>query len=194
MDQDLAWWAHTVLDGWRDRPGPRYQRLAAAVVDAVDRGTVRGGARLPAERVLAEALGVSRGTVVAGFEQLAAAGLVERRQGAGTFVVGRPAWTRQPADNPAAALLMRRFAQGGDAVDLSLSVPAGLDHLPPLDWAAVAARLDGHGLDPAGLPALREAIAAHLSSRQGIPTEPGEVVVTAGAQQALTLLAAALVG
>ena len=34
MDQDLAWWSEAVFSGWRQRPGPRYQRLAEALLDA----------------------------------------------------------------------------------------------------------------------------------------------------------------
>ncbi|HXA29346.1 MAG TPA: PLP-dependent aminotransferase family protein [Candidatus Angelobacter sp.] len=190
MDQTLTWWAHALLDGWQDRPGPRYARLAAAILDSVESGRLRPGTRLPAERVLAGALGVSRGTVVSCYDRLVDAGVLRRRQGAGTFVVGRPGWNRPPAENRAAALLLRRLA-GADDIDLSLGVPEGTGHLPPvrLELAELDVR---HQLEPAGLPGLREAVARHLSHRQGLPTEPSQVVITNGAQQALTLLAAAL--
>jgi DNA-binding GntR family transcriptional regulator len=42
------------------------------------------------ERELAGALGVSRGTVAACCEHLVAAGVLGRRQGSGTYVLGRP--------------------------------------------------------------------------------------------------------
>src|SRR6478735_2377520 len=83
MDQDLTWWAEVVFDGWRDRPGPRYARLAAALLEAIDTSTVTRGTRVPAERTLAAVTGTSRGTVVACFDQLAEAGVLIRRQGAG---------------------------------------------------------------------------------------------------------------
>ncbi|MFG3054111.1 GntR family transcriptional regulator [Kitasatospora sp. NPDC048239] len=96
MDRDLGWWVRIALDGWDRGEGPRYRCLAAALADAVERGLVDPGDRLPAERLLAEALGVSRGTAVRGYEELAGAGLVERRRGAGTFVRSRTAWVRTP--------------------------------------------------------------------------------------------------
>ena len=65
MDQDLSWWAEVVFAGWRNRPGPRYARLAAALLEAIDQQTLARGARLPAERTLAAVTGTSRGTVVA---------------------------------------------------------------------------------------------------------------------------------
>ncbi|MGI5128260.1 PLP-dependent aminotransferase family protein [Pseudonocardia sp. CA-107938] len=179
---DQAWWTEVVFRGWRERPGPRHRRLASAVLDAVADGTLGEGTRVPAERALAAALGVSRGTVVACYERLATAGVLARRQGAGTFVLGRPSWTA----GGAATLLLRRNEQ---AIDLSLSVPADRSHLPPIDAAAAWAGLDGAGLDPAGLPALRAAVARHLTRHQQLPTEPDQILVTAGAQEALWLLA-----
>lgn len=186
---DPTWWTQVVFEGWRDRPGPRYQRLAAAIVDAIESGRLDTGTRIPSERLLADTLGVSRGTVVACFDRLADTATIRRRQGAGTFVVGRPSWTRPRPDNPAAALLLRRLADQG-VIDLSLSVPAGTDHLPPVGTPTAA--LTGHGLDPAGLPELRAHVAHHLTTHQQLPTAPDQVVVTTGAQQALSLVVTAL--
>ncbi|MGH8999691.1 MAG: PLP-dependent aminotransferase family protein, partial [Acidimicrobiia bacterium] len=55
----------------------------------------------------------------------------------------------------------------------------------------VADGLHGHGLDPSGSGLLRERVAAHLSAHQQLPTSADQIVVTAGAQQGLSLLAAA---
>ncbi len=192
MDQDLSWWAEVVFGGWRDRPGPRYQRLATALLDAIDRGELRPGARVPAERTLAAAVGASRGTVVACFEHLVAAGVLRRRQGSGTYVAGRPSWAARPAASSVATLLLRRMAADRETVDLSVSAPGDLSHLPPADLTAAWAALDGHGLDPAGLPRLREQVACHLSEHQQLPTEAGQLIITAGAQEALWLLGRAL--
>jgi DNA-binding transcriptional MocR family regulator len=192
MDQDLAWWSEAVFSGWRQRPGPRYQRLAAALLDAVESRVLREGTRVPAERTLAAAVGVSRGTVVASFDHLVAAGVLRRRQGAGTYVVGRPSWAARPADSSIAALLLRRVAGDRETTDLSISSPGDLGHLPPVDLNDTWSSLDGHGLDPSGLPQLRVEVARHLSEHQQLPTEPGQIVITAGAQEALWLLSRAL--
>jgi len=192
MDQGLSWWAEVVFGGWRDRSGPRYQRLAAALLDAIDRGELRSGERVPAERTLAAAVGASRGTVVACFEHLVAAGVLRRRQGSGTYVAGRPSWVARPAASSVATLLLRRMAADRETIDLSVSAPGDLRHLPPADLGAAWAALDGHGLDPAGLPQLRDDVARHLSEHQQLPTEPGQLIITAGAQEALWLLGRAL--
>lgn len=187
MDQDLTWWGGVVLAGWRQRAGPRYRRIAAAVLEAIDDGRLPTASRLPAERILADALGVSRGTVVAALDQLAEAGAVRRRQGSGTYVAGRPGWTSPRTASGAAAILLRQLADR-EHVDLSLSVPAGTDHLPPVDLGSLAGRLSGHGLESAGLPDLREQIARHLTEHLQLPTSPEQLVVTTGAQQALCLI------
>jgi DNA-binding transcriptional MocR family regulator len=194
MDQDLTWWAEVVFAGWRDRPGPRYARLAAALLEAIDQHTVRRGTRVPAERTLAAVVGASRGTVVACFDHLVTAGVLTRRQGAGTYVAGRPSWAARPATSVVATMLLRRIAEDREVIDLSVSAPGDLRHLPPVDAEAAWQSLDGHGLDPAGLPALRAEVARHLTEHQGLPTDPDQLVITAGAQEALWLLGRVLPG
>ena len=56
----------------------------------IERGELRPGDRLSAERELATELGVSRPTVRAGLHALAAMGVTESRQGAGTFITAGP--------------------------------------------------------------------------------------------------------
>jgi GntR family transcriptional repressor for pyruvate dehydrogenase complex len=56
----------------------------------IERGALRPGDRLAPERELAQELGVSRPTVRAGLHALAAMGVTESRQGAGTFITGGP--------------------------------------------------------------------------------------------------------
>src|SRR5215469_9251099 len=155
MDQDsrdLTWWAEVVFAGWRQRPGPRYQKLAAALLEAIDQRTLPRGTRVPAERTLAAVTGTSRGTVVACFDQLVEAGVLTRRQGAGTFVAGRPSWAARPAPGSVATMLLRRVAADRETIDLSVSAPGDLRHLPAVDMPAALQGLDGHGMDPDGLP------------------------------------------
>jgi DNA-binding transcriptional MocR family regulator len=194
MDQDLSWWAEVVFAGWRGRPGPRYARLAAALLEAIDAGTLARGVRVPAERTLAAVTGTSRGTVVACFDQLVEAGVLSRRQGAGTFVAGRPSWAGRPAAGSVVAMLLRRVAEDRETIDLSVSAPGDLRHLPAVGPETAWHSLDGHGLDPVGLPSLRTLIARHLTEHQGLPTEPDQLIVTSGAQEALWLLGRVLPG
>lgn len=188
MSKELSWWSEVVFGGWQGRAGPRYQRLAAALLDAVDQRVVAAGMRVPSERQLAAAVGASRGTVVACFEQLVAAGVLRRQIGAGTFVVGRVSWTAPVAAGARPALAGWQRGAGLGGIDLTVGSPADLSHLPPVDAGAAWAGLDGHGLDPRGQPALREAVARHLTVHQQLPTSAEQIVITGGAQEALFLL------
>lgn len=81
----------------------------------------------------------------------------------------------------------------GSRIDfLGAHLPAAQPFLAE-EWAAaapdVAAQLGHHGYLGLGLPALREAIAAHLTAG-GLPTVAEQVLVTSGAQQAIGLVAA----
>jgi len=64
--------------------------VVAQVRGLIERGEIRSGDRLPPERDLAQQLGVSRPSVRSGLKSLAAMGVVQIRQGAGTFITGGP--------------------------------------------------------------------------------------------------------
>jgi GntR family transcriptional regulator len=68
---------------------PLYQRLSAALLDAMTVGSIAGGQALPSERRLSVELGISRVTVRRALELLARDGRVRRQQGAQTRVVER---------------------------------------------------------------------------------------------------------
>src|SRR5829696_8550875 len=68
---------------------PLFEQIAFAVKDAVARGDLAQGAKLPSVRELAQELSINPNTVVRAYEALERDGLVTRRQGAGCFVTGR---------------------------------------------------------------------------------------------------------
>ena len=69
-----------------DGPAPLRHRIADAVVAELRTGRLRPGDTLPSTRALASALGLSRGPVVAAYDELAAAGFVVSRAGSGVRV------------------------------------------------------------------------------------------------------------
>jgi Transcriptional regulators containing a DNA-binding HTH domain and an aminotransferase domain (MocR family) and their eukaryotic orthologs len=172
--------------GWQALAPTVAGALAAGVREAVLDGRVPPGGRLPAERRLAAQLGVSRGTVIAAYASLRADGWLTTRHGSGSTV-----------EIPQALRL--RYAplsidQPGTLLDLRRAVPAAPESYP----AALAAALDratpillGDGDPGAGLPELRELIADRYT-REGLPTRPGQILVTAGARAAISLLVAHL--
>lgn len=65
------------------------QQVRAYVLDKIDRGEWREGDRIPSESQLAEHFDASRMTIHIALRDLAAEGVLVRRQGAGTFVATR---------------------------------------------------------------------------------------------------------
>src|SRR3954467_9383176 len=92
---------------------------------------------------------------------------------------------------PSATLAMaaeakRLKAEGVDVLDFALGEP---DFDPPTNVQEAAFRAirsgQTHYTPPAGIPELREAVAAHYSAREGLPTKAAQVVVSNGAKHAL---------
>ncbi|MEJ2668395.1 MAG: GntR family transcriptional regulator [Deinococcales bacterium] len=71
-------------------PTPAYLQLRQALRQAIEDGSLRPGRALPSERELAQRLGLSRMTVRRAFEELERGGLLEQRQGSGTYVRAHP--------------------------------------------------------------------------------------------------------
>jgi GntR family transcriptional regulator len=70
-------------------PEPLFEQIAFAVKEAVARGELLTGTRLPSVRELAQELSINPNTVVRAYDLLTRDGVVVRRQGAGCFVTGR---------------------------------------------------------------------------------------------------------
>src|SRR5438093_839825 len=184
------------LGEWTRADGARYVRLAGAIRSSIERGDLAAGARLPAQRVLARWLGVSRTTVVMAYDALVREEWLASRQGSGTVVRRSPARAVAGRGGAAAVLSARNVVFRGLVERSGAEIEflgAHFDGLPTVFEAAwkeakadLAVLLRGHGYMPLGLPDLRAAIARHLE-RAGLPTKAEQVLVTSGAQQAITL-------
>lgn len=176
---------------WTQGDGTLAQRLARALAALVESGELRAGDRLPAERVLAQTISVSRGTVVSAYGILAEDAIVERRQGSGTSVAGSTLRLAAPTRSGRGEAL---FSAVPSSIDLLRSVPQMPElavelvgkHVPALDPLLLSET------DPVGLPILRSRIAQHFAD-EGTPTTPEQILVTHGAQSALHLVVGALV-
>jgi len=193
------------LDPARGLARQLYQALRERILD----GRLAGNTRLPASRELADRLGVSRNTVGRAFDQLYAEGFVQARVGDGTYVAELAASARPPALQPSSpapsAALQRVQAQqlrvpaSGAPRAFRVGVPA-FDLFPFETWARLQARFWrkpsparlGYG-DPAGDGQLRELVAAYLRNSRGLHCDPAQIVITCGAQQAISLCAQLLV-
>jgi len=171
----------TLLEGWRDA-GAAYSALADRIRLLVLDGRISSGTRLPAERELAAQLDVSRTTVTAAYAQLRDAGYLCSIRGSGSMV-------QLPHRTPVLS-----EAQPPEYLDFSKAT------MPAIPEVASAARLAAEqlpaylgesGFDPVGMIELRQALADRYTAR-GLSTTPDQIMVTVGAQHAISLIARTL--
>jgi len=173
---------------------PACRLLAREIGRLADAGELPPGDTLPAERALAAALKVSRGTVTRAYQALRDDGRARTRPGQGTRVTRAPGAAGGTADNAAynaadgtsdgAVADLATAAVGcASRVAAALQDPASLPHFPERSLVT-----DTPGCPPFGWPALRQAIADMLTAWHGIPTTASQVLVTTGTRQALDLL------
>ncbi|MFI6092388.1 PLP-dependent aminotransferase family protein [Streptomyces sp. NPDC051218] len=199
--------------------GGRADWLARQLRLAIADGRLPVGSKLPATRVLAGELRVSRGLITEAYQRLSEDGHLAGRGRNGTVVVAAPAKTRpeapagppqqppQPQPHPSSLFAA---PPGIDIFDALRAAPARIDLSPGMpDLAAfpraawlraertvlkdLSASAFGYG-DPRGAPALRRAVTDWLARNRGIRADPGEVVIVAGTAQTLTLLGQVLHG
>jgi GntR family transcriptional regulator/MocR family aminotransferase len=194
---------HVSLVGRKDLAGEIYRQLRGAILD----GRLRPGDSLPPTRELAQRLSVSRTTVTVAYDRLNGEGFVASRVGAGTFV-SEDAPSAARGSRPTAGPLRPRRIWDGVALPTAFAAPAAFDfrtgipdakRFPYETWRRLMARelrpaAVGRGIyaDPAGHPALREAIVRHIGTSRGVMADPGDVTITNGTQQALDLVARVL--
>jgi GntR family transcriptional regulator/MocR family aminotransferase len=182
-----------------------YDGLRRAILEA----RLSPGQRVPSTRALAEDLGVSRLPVLTAYDQLLHEGYLEGRTGSGTFVSAaipddlltppQPPDARAPArrSKRATHAALRPRDEGGLG-PFRMSLPA-LDRFPHPMWARLVARrarmlrpADMAYGDPAGLVALRVAVAEHLRAARAVQCEVEQVLIVSGSQAAARLAATVL--
>lgn len=182
--------AHRLADLLRHapQPGPAYQGVADGLRLLLLDGELTSGMRLPSERELSRALGLSRTTVAAAYALLQQRGLLSARRGAGNFVTAGTEEIASPL-LPAPTV----GAEGGviGLCAASSEAPPGLAAAYASSLTALPGLLSGSGYFPDGLPSLRERLASWYAAR-GLPTEPDQLVITSGALSALNVVGRAL--
>jgi GntR family transcriptional regulator/MocR family aminotransferase len=182
--------AHDLLLGVdRSRRASIGRQIEDQVREAIRSGRLRGGADLPSTRALAEDLSVSRGVIERAYAQLSAEGYINLRRGA-TPSVRHGNLRNAPAEGSDEQERVR--------FDLRPHMPDTCE-FPRHAWqrsqrAAVvdASAADLGYSDPAGLWTMREAVAEYLGRARGVATSPSDMLVTAGASNALSLLCRSL--
>lgn len=170
---------------------PAYEGVAHGLRDLIIDGRIPTGIRLPSERELTEALGVSRTTVARAYALLRDLGFLESRQGSGSVAVlprsdtNRGDHLLRPTDGGVA---------GEDVIDLTCAAPSpgpGLMRTYERATTELAPYLGGTGYYPSGLPMLRDLVAATFTAR-GVATAADQILIVPGALAGLAVAARAL--
>lgn len=199
--------AGTSLQAWL------YQSLREAILS----GRLPAGSKLPGSRALAGHYAIARGTVQAAYQQLLSEAYVEAHVGSATrvcnvlpdtslqagYVRRKVLPDRQPARTAPETGWVERlgaitpifgrravtpglhpfFPHRGDVSAFPVDLWRKL-HIQQLRSSRAATLLDS---DPAGLPALREAIAGYLAIARGVPVPAEQILVLNSVQQGLDL-------
>ena len=166
---------------------PLSDQVANQLRDLISSGGLPGGTPLPPSRQLAADLLVSRGVIVAAYDQLRHQGWLVSRQGAGTRVASHP------STDVVAAAERRRWDR-----DLHPEV-TDVSSFPRVAWSraftAALAQLPTQELgyrSMRGIPQLREELAAYLARVRRVRVQPDQIVICAGLLQAVGILRSVL--
>ncbi len=183
-----------------------HRQLYLQLRSLIERRRLPSGAMLPATRQFAKDLQVGRNTVIAAYEQLALEGFVSIAHGRRPVISELPIHHRRETGGRASAnnLLSRRgqlmarlpYHHGEPGM---LAFHPGLpdaQNFPFNTWARLVARRAKHARNDlfgtyhvTGYPLLKEALAHYLAASRGVDCEPGQIIITPGAQSAFDILA-----
>jgi len=161
---------------------PRYLALVEAIAEAIERGELKVGERLPPQRRLAWKLGLNPSTTQQAYREAAARHLVAGAVGRGTYVLA--------GSKEATLFRLKRHDAQQQVIDLSTNVPVVDPHSHDLQHSLRAlldqgaSELLDHYLDAEQLLLGRLHGARWLANR-GLTLAIDELLLCGGAQQAL---------
>lgn len=200
----------------RENETSLFQQIYEGLRQAILSNRLQVGVRLPSSRLLAKELKVARNTVMAVYDQLIAEGYLQGKSRTGTFVAENipvELLETRIAQTPAKSTVLRQIAKRGrsfretsfwftsihDAPRAFQMGFSAIDEFPIEIWARITSRrlrtMPRKLLDYCetnGYPPLREEIAKYLTASRGVRCESSQVIIVAGSQQGLDLIARVL--
>ncbi len=220
MKNGSGWAALYAFEVDRAADAPVFRQVYLQLRSAILSGALRPGTKLPSTRELATQLGISRSAIVAAFEQLLAEGYALGKKGAGTFITsdlpepfvatrGRSKRSTSLSKAKTSSREMAASRERGDFVDVTSQSderPFNLgrtliDARTAELWRKLNARtlrsFGSHHLgygDPQGMLELRRSVCDYLQAARAVRCEPGQVLITAGTQQVVDIVARVMPG
>lgn len=167
--------------------GPRYLAIVSAIAEAVERGHLKAGDKMPTHRDLADAVGVTTGTITRAYSEAAKRGLLVGETGRGTFVKANIFEDAFPSVSS---------AENEELIDFSLNIPplsAG-DLLGKALTGTLSSLAERPGLSalfgyqPASGLERHRAAGATWVERSGLSTDAQQVLICTGALHAMTVV------
>src|SRR5690242_1138740 len=179
------------------RSGPRSSQVARALIDAIARGQVHDGDRLPSTRTLAATFGLARTAVVAAYEELTAAGFLVARPGGSTYV-------ERGAGDAARAGAFGTVLSGASGAGLPPPAPSAPRPATPItydlrpgladpgliserDWTRAMRLAASPARQPP--PDLRDQLTGHLRRARGLAVDPADIFLFPSVSSALRAVA-----
>ena len=123
---------------------PIYRQLVDSIENAIKTGKLQPEEKLPTVHELSDRLGIARGTIKRGYDELERMGLIEKLQGRGTFVSYRPPETQSRKEQAMAAIdeLLDRldamgFSTGETKIFLDLKLRQRAEQSDPIKLAVL---------------------------------------------------------
>lgn len=187
----------------KDSNLPYYQQIINEIIQAIQKGELVPGDKLPPERNLAKLYGVNRSTVVRALEELVSFGWITRKQGSGTIVAEGRWGSRQLQTNQWRSLLASPFLKEDPyltELKKHQDLPSHLDlftgdlpedlipdfEFPAITWEQILQ--EKKQMTPTGYLPLKKAITKHLTKQLQLPTENQDLLITSGSTQGISLL------
>lgn len=171
---------------------PLYQQVIETIESGILSGQLLPGEKLPSERDMSQFFNVNRSTIVRAMEELHDRNIVVRRVGSGTYVntqkwgtftEPRMYWNQQISQTPFQKKVQYDLANG----DLPVSLYPSL-HLPEIDWQLLLEAEQEHNAMRLGTQRLRATVQRYLREEHHWQVGLDEILITAGTQQAISLI------
>lgn len=195
---------------------PLHQQIYSQLRWAILSGRLKSGQRLPASRVLAKSLGLSRTTVIQGYDQLISEGYLQTRPGAGTYVctqlpeilleTERVEHLHQTTAEISLSVYGQRINQAQintsrEPFEISFRYGQPALELFPVElWRKLLSKHCratnqwlNYAEDILGYRPLRESLAVYLQHSRAVRCTADQIIITNGSQQALSLVTQLLV-
>lgn len=178
----------------KGRDLPLTRQIFDQIRSAILSGRLQAGEQLPSTRELASTLRISRNVILDAYEQLLAEGYLVSRSGSGTYVENGVYLKSEKQNNLPAGPVAGK-SNLTRVIDFRSGLPC-LELFPHKKWGNLAQKICeesessiwSYG-DPQGREELRGTLAVYLHRTRGVHCHPGQILITAGAVQALTLVA-----